>query len=220
MNKKLLLVTLLCVAGYTMSAQQNMAALNAQLIEAAKNGNKNEITELLANGASVNAQNQIGTAALILATNEGHTDCLELLLNTPSILVNTQNQYGYTALMIAALNGKTNCLQLLLNTPGILVNIQDDDGLTPLMSAASNGQNNCLQLLLNTPGIQVNVQAQQGYTALMVAALKGKPDCVQSLLAVGALRNTQDNAGNTAYDYAVQNGHQAIVELFLEHEGM
>ncbi|MCF7900244.1 ankyrin repeat domain-containing protein [Candidatus Babeliales bacterium] len=219
MNKKLLLVTLLCATGYTLSAQQNMAALNAQLIEAAFNGNKEKVQDLLENGANVNTQNQQGYTALMAATDNGHDSCVRLLLTAPEIQVNAQSQQGETALMFAAVNGHDSCVRLLLTAPGIQVNAQDQYRYTALMFAAQNGHTSCVRLLLTAPEIQVNTQNQQGHTALMLAADSGHDSCVQLLIAARAFTETRDNTNRTAYDYAVQNGHQAIADI-LHNEGL
>ena len=100
---------------------------------------------------------------LISILQGGHTEVVELLLNTPGIDVNAADQLGQTPLYWAAyvsynhivhiyyiciqyINyfmfifilqfGQTEVVELLLNTAGIDVNAKSNDGSTPLHYAA------------------------------------------------------------------------------------
>ena len=126
MNKKLLLVTLLCATGYTLSAQQNMAHLSTELRQAAQDGNSAKLTALLATpGISVSTPDRDGYTALILAAEEGFDNCVQLLLAAHGANINAQNKDGDTALMAAAENGHIACVRLLLAVNGIDINKQN-----------------------------------------------------------------------------------------------
>lgn len=61
---------------------------------------------LLEAGAKVNAQSEVGKTALMLATEAGHRDCVDLLLRDKNVDVNCRDEYGKTALMYAAEEGR------------------------------------------------------------------------------------------------------------------
>lgn len=55
--------------------------LGKELIEAAKAGYTEKVKSLIAKGADVNAKNEKGAIALMLASNKGHTVRVQLLKN-------------------------------------------------------------------------------------------------------------------------------------------
>ena len=96
------------------------------------------------------------------ASFNGHTEIVEILLNTEGINVNMQNKVGYTALMKASSNGYTEIVKMLLNKEYIDVNIQNNGGrdyfgnsvsseqLSPVQLFATNSQNTSSSLYFYT----------------------------------------------------------------------
>ena len=68
---------------------------NAQLIEAAKKGDKAEVERLLKAGADVNAKNNDGWTALMKASENGRKEVVEMLINAGAD-VNAKNNDGKT----------------------------------------------------------------------------------------------------------------------------
>jgi len=58
---------------------------------------------------------------------------------------------------------------------------------------------------------------KDGFTPLMGAASMGHADIVTALLAAGALADTRDNLGWTAYDAAMYNNQVASAQLVMQH---
>ncbi|MCF7900243.1 ankyrin repeat domain-containing protein [Candidatus Babeliales bacterium] len=132
MNKKLLLVTLLCVTGYTISGDDQTTDLyDSIFLDAAKNGKVQELNRLLRAhpNIDVNAQDSDGYTALMLAAYNGHDDCVTSLLDHPGIKVNAQTKNGYTALMCAAQNGHAFCVTALIRA-GASKGIKNRNGNT------------------------------------------------------------------------------------------
>jgi ankyrin repeat protein len=64
--------------------------------------------------AAVNPTQQGGCTALICAAQNGHADCVRMLLDRGTAL-DARNQDGFTALIRAAQNGHADCVWLLLD---------------------------------------------------------------------------------------------------------
>ncbi len=68
--------------------------------------------------------------------------------------------------------------------------------------------------LLLEAGSQVNLADNvEQFTALMFAAAEGQAEIVQILLDKGADKSLVDKDGDSAYNFAVANGHQAVAAL-------
>lgn len=128
------------------------------------------------------------------------------------VLVDESDALGRTALMFAAFNGHTEVVRLLIDG-GAEVNLRNDEGRTPLMFAASGPFSETVMLLLDK-GAEVNVQDSiEEWSALMFAAAEGNRDVVEILLNHDADASLEDDDGETAIDFAVNNGHTQTVTL-------
>ena len=79
--------------------------LKERFLAAAKYGQYKHIKNLLkSNNSRVRYQNENGSSALMLASENGHGKICELLL-TNGAHVDWQNKTGETALMLASVNG-------------------------------------------------------------------------------------------------------------------
>ena len=101
---------------------------------AAKEGEIEELNDLLDNGADPNALDTMGITPLSWAVIRGHQDAAELLLNRGAD-VNQPNRDGAIALHGAAFLGKTSLVEFLLAN-GANVNARNQAGQTALQSAA------------------------------------------------------------------------------------
>ena len=115
-------------------------ACSAPTDEACKEG----IVRLLLKGHStkvdVNAQNNKGWSALIIAAKNGHVKVVQLLLETSKVNVNAQSLEGWTALMLAAWDGNESIVHALLKDPNTNVQgLQTNTGMTAL-DLARNGE--------------------------------------------------------------------------------
>ena len=86
--------------------------LQAQLMDAATNGNIKLVNELIIAGADVNANDNNGVTALMVASREGHTSCIEMLVARGAD-VNAKNDSGMTALMYASQNEHSEAVKFL-----------------------------------------------------------------------------------------------------------
>ena len=87
-------------------------------------------------GANVDAVDEYGDTALMIAAWNGHTAIVNTLAGTHGANVDARDRYGWTALMRAANNGHTDVVTALAGTHGADVEAVDRDGRTALMHAA------------------------------------------------------------------------------------
>jgi uncharacterized protein len=148
---------------------------NTLLMIAAKEGSPAATTRLLAAHPKVNARNEFGETALMLASIQGHLDIVRSLLIGGA----DSNQPGWTPLMYAAANGHINIARLLISY-GALVNATADNGYTALMMAAREGHADLVSLLLSH-GANPGLKAASGATAMSIARDKNHHAIVESL---------------------------------------
>lgn len=103
-----------------------------------------EIVKLLnAAGADTKLTNRYGGIAVIPASERGHVEVVQELLEHSDINVNHINNLGWTALMEAIVLGsggeKHQRIVELLIKHGADVNIPDKDGVTPLQHSRQRG---------------------------------------------------------------------------------
>ena len=128
--------------------------------------------------------------ALIIAAENGHVQCLELLIQSGAC-VSIDDTSGRTPLMAAAENGHDSCVEVLIREaarfdlegknnesfPYVDWPQQNEEedffiNLTALMYASKNGHATCVNLLLKA-GADVNLKDRDDMTALMYGAANG-----------------------------------------------
>ena len=138
------------------------------LHKAAEKGYCEIVNELLKHHADINAHNNDGYTALMLATLQERDGIVNKLL-THQADVNAPDKDGYTALMLAALRGNHKIVKELLSQRAD-ANIQTNNGFTALMMASSRNHNQITIELCNHDA-DVNLQDSAGNTALHLALL-------------------------------------------------
>ena len=155
----------------------------------------------------VNLPNKSKITCLMIASQNGHTETVLLLLQNGAH-VNMQNSEGVSSLMIASQSGHTETVSLLLQN-GAHVNMQNSKGSSSLMIASQNGHTETVSLLLEN-GAHVNMQNNKGLSSLM---LTKSLTCSQLLIASGADMNllfTMRTTRLTALTAAIARGNTDI----------
>ncbi len=177
------LVALSLVAALPAAADA-LADANDRLIEAARAGDVEQITQALQKGASVDAASGQGVSALMFAAASGHPLAVQSLLDAHAH-VDTRVGRGITALRIAVAAGSPDTARRLL-AAGADRNDVDTNGSRLLFAAAGNGNVELLDLFL-TPGEDINYKRETGgYTALDAALETQHWAAAEHLLARGA----------------------------------
>ena len=140
-----------------------------------------EIKSLLAQG--INAKNNDGLTALMIASFNGHTEIVKALIAAGTSVtmstqtrrkaadVNVKDNSGWTALIMASRNGHTEIVMALI-VAGADVNAKNNDGRTALFYASGNGHTDTVKALIIAKA-DINAKTNDGKTALLYASQEG-----------------------------------------------
>jgi ankyrin repeat protein len=126
--------------------------------------------------------------------------------------VETTDDQKHTVLMMAAYNGHSNIVQLVLDK-GASVDHRDIMNRTALMYASTGPFNETVTLLLDAGADPNLVDGDEHFTPLMFAAAEGQAEVVATLLEYGANKSMVDVDGDSAYDFALSNGHSEVAKM-------
>ena len=126
--------------------------------------------------------------------------------------VNATDQEGRSALMYASFNGHIEVVRKLIES-GAMVGIRDGVGRTALLYASTGPFPETVRLLLENNADPNIVDADEHFSPIMHAAAEGQLEVVRILLEYGADPSLKDVDGETAYIFAVHNGHTEVAGL-------
>ena len=186
MNKLIVLATLL------LSAQTALADLNAEIVNAATEGQTDILSTLIGGASDVrsDARSALISAAFSALERQGK-----------------EEPYDDQAAAIQ-----------ILAKAGVDVDEHLDDGYTALMLMAMLGQTDTVRVLLGA-GADVNAVAKaDGSTALIFAVYGGTTEIVSTLIEAGADISIADAGtgggdGRTALSYAEEKDHAEIIDV-------
>ena len=147
----------------------------------AVNGNCIDLaTELLDNGASVDARDRFGARPLSHAARAGHLEMVDLLL-ARGAPIDARNLAGATALYFAAEGGRGPVTRRLIER-GADVNLTGPSGISPVAAAAYAGNDPIVAALL-AHGADPKAPDDTGKPPIVYAAARARIDVVKRLLA-------------------------------------
>jgi len=163
----------------------------------------------LREGAKVDARNERGQTAALLAAERGEARMLVVLRKAGADLA-ARDPKGVTPLHAAAREGFTAIVRTLL-AAGVRVDTRTRHFRgTPLHAAAVRDRPDVARLLL-AAGARRDARDANGFTPLMEAAYRGSLRTARVLLAHGAMAPDR----NEALLLAAAEGHAPIVRLLL-----
>ncbi|XP_034734769.1 cortactin-binding protein 2 [Etheostoma cragini] len=120
------------------------------------------------------------TSALFAAAQNGHTECVKLLLLSSGSPADVSDESGFTPLHVAAAHGHSSCVEVLLSA-GAAVDSAAAGGQTPLFLACEAGSLDCVRVLLSA-GADRSCTTTDGCTALHATVRSGDVDTLRLLL--------------------------------------
>lgn len=199
------------------SGAADLSDADRRLLATAQTGDVAGVREALAAGGRVEATDDTGATALVLAAYGNHVDAAQVLVDAGAD-VNHQDSTQQSAFLIATseVGGDPRLLDLTL-AHGADVNAKDSYNGTGLIRAAHRGHWQVVDRLV-AAGTDLDHVNRLSWTALLEAVILGDggPDhqkVVRSLVDAGADRSVRDNGGKTALDHAREDGQDDVVAL-------
>lgn len=156
-----------------------------------------------------------GNTPLTRASNYGHTEIVNALIEAGADINYVNKENGATALIYAINRERIDIVKLLLQKGIEEINI-DRNGNLPFQRACSVGNMEIVKLLVNH-GADVNyVNKENGVTPLICACSDGKTDVISLLIGLGANVNAVDKCGMTALKSAVMESHLEAVRILID----
>jgi ankyrin repeat protein len=133
----------------------------------------------------LNQQTNDGFTALMLSSQNGHQEIVQMLLKIEQININQQNEDGLTALMAASGRGNLDIVKLLI-AKGLDVNKVGDSGGTAVVYAASDGHVEVVKVLISANAdVNIIVKGAVKY----IEKVRVSPQSVNDRMRVTNLNN-------------------------------
>ncbi|XP_075463885.1 GA-binding protein subunit beta-2 isoform X2 [Ascaphus truei] len=161
-----------CPEELTISQPKMSLDLGKRLLEAARNGEEDEVRSLMKNGAPFTTD-WLGTSPLHLAAQYGHYSTAEVLIHA-GISRDARTKVDRTPLHMAAADGHTDIVDLLVKN-GANINAKDMLKMTALHWATEHNHPDVVNLLIKN-GADVNALSKFNKTAFDVALDKNNPE--------------------------------------------
>lgn len=188
------------------------SGLDQQLIDAAGRADVVALRQLVKDGAQVNAVDEWGNTALLLAAREGDVETARALLRAGA---DVDGRGGpLTPLGQAALRGHTHMVRLLLRS-GAQVDASGLNEHTPLMNAAKLNHPEVVGLLLKA-GASTQVKDRTGAGLLLVTINDNLPEVLAVLLRHGLDPNQPDADGLVPLYWAHQLKREALAAQLVK----
>lgn len=220
MKSKRFFYVLLVLLSLTNVIANQPTGATLTLLEAAKNGDLDQITKLIETTDDINATDEHGRTALHYAAMIGREDIVKILV-TRGAEINLKNDYGITPLTEAIdgaypIEAGTNHDQVikLLVANGADVNAKGEFDMTALHWAAHTGQSDFVEKLI-AKGAEINAKNMEGWTPLQEACYDGNLDIAKLLIVNGGNINSKDELDLTPLHRATLFGHKEIVKLLV-----
>ena len=153
-------------------------------LQAAVFSGKREIVALLVNeyGCDPHDVDNKRNSLLHYASEGGHADLVQTLIQDYNVCVNSRNWFGDVPLQVAASHGRTAVVESLIKHFGCDSGVRNISDQTLLHLACKSGNVDLVRTLLREHGADMNATDSRHDTPLHVAAWKGREEVVLTLI--------------------------------------
>jgi hypothetical protein len=189
------------------------------LLEAARRGRAEAVSQLIVAKADVNVRDAHGRTPLLIATQGNHVDVARRLIAAGAD-VNAKDELQDSPFLYAGAEGRVEILKMTL-AAGADLKSTNRFGGTALIPACHHGYVDAVKVLLATD-IDVNHVNSLGLTALLEAITLGDGgnkhiEIVRQLLEHGAKPNLADKDGVTPLAHATRRGYRDMIALLRKY---
>ncbi|XP_075241022.1 transient receptor potential cation channel subfamily A member 1 homolog isoform X2 [Convolutriloba macropyga] len=189
------------------------------LHKAASYNREKAIEFLLQNGANIDAVDEDGYTALLVAAYKGHEAVTEQLLNAKAD-ASVVDSLGKNLLHMVAETESVPLAKKLLEKSDVkdLLSERDQVGNTPLHVAARNGTAEMLRVFYDKGG-DITMKNEDEQTVLHLAADYGRTTAVKLICELDDdLVGVEDENSNTALHLAATEGYEKVVTVLIQYQ--
>jgi hypothetical protein len=206
----------------TQAVNDGMDKLNQELFDAVKQGDQDRVSNLLVEGADVDATDYIGRTSAMIAVHTKQLDIFKLLLEKGAN-INIRDNRMDNPLLYAGAEGLLDFVKVAV-AAGADTTMVNRYGGTALIPASDRGHVDIVKELLTTSYVNVNHINNLGWTALLEAIILGDGGkdhqaIVQLLIDHGADVNLADSEGVSPIQHARRSGYQEMIEMLTNKGG-
>ena len=186
---------------------------NLPIVREAAFGNTDSVRNLAKSGADVNAVDENGDTAVVVASASGHKEAVAALIELGAD-INKSDGKGETAIA-AAIRAQNSEMVKTLYEKGADLNQAVKSGETPLMLASQLGLGEIAQFLTQA-GVDLNAKGLNGKTAMYIAVAAGALQLAQILIKAGADADAADTDGKSALDLLKESENEEAAKIARE----
>jgi ankyrin repeat protein len=194
----------------------HFVSLDDLLFENVNNGKLSKASDLIKEGAKVNAISDNGVTPIFFAIEKGDVNMVNLLIsNNADVNFRALDETGEAPLILAAKLGNAKIIDALLRDSA-KTDLKNTDGAAALHFAAFYNDTVIVKMLCEN-NATVDITDNKGITPLAYAASNGSSAALKMLILFGADVNKADRYKNTPLVRASANGHYNNAVILLEN---
>ncbi|WP_340012950.1 ankyrin repeat domain-containing protein [Paenibacillus sp. FSL K6-1318] len=198
--------------------EKAMTSADEQLFKAVEDSDTERIEQMIQAGANINAQDQNGRTAAMIATYNNDLTSAKVLIEAGAD-VNIQDNMKNNPFLYAGAEGDLDILKLTIKA-GAEPAITNRYGGTALIPASEHGYVDVVKELLTQTSVDVDHVNQLGWTALLEAIILNdgnvqQQETIQLLIEHGADVNIPDRDGVSPLSHAKNKGFKEIEEILV-----
>ncbi|WP_339308440.1 ankyrin repeat domain-containing protein [Paenibacillus sp. FSL R5-0519] len=198
--------------------EKNMTSLEEQLFKAVEDRDNESIQIWIQAGAHINAQDENGRTAAMMATYNNDLASAKILIEAGAD-VNVQDDMKNNPFLYAGAEGYLDILKLTIEA-GADPAITNRYGGTALIPASEHGYVEVVRELLTQTSVNVDHVNQLGWTALLEAIILNdgnaqQQETIQLLIEHGADVNITDRDGVSPLSHAKKRGFKEIEDILV-----